>query len=333
MRGLDIGTATIIEAREISPGQVSFTEFKDAFFRIKPPTSIAAKMIEKGLVNQKYFKDSDGSFVVVGQDAVERAIERRMSASRPMYRGVISPKEQDARRILKFIFQQLLGPPIESNEKLVYCVPAQPVDQDTEEFNTGYHEDAMGNDLKDLGYDASSINEAEAVCYSELEDSDYTGLVGDWGAGMSNWCLMSSGDAVLRWSSARSGDWLDRMTAASTGEADSVVQVEKEHGDFTVGQENSNRILSALAAYYVRLIDYSFKWTEHRLNTAKDLPKISKPIPLVIAGGTSQAKGFLEQVQKSLNNINLPFKISEVRYAKDRLRCISRGCLISASLR
>ena len=32
-------------------------------------------MMEKGLQNLSYFKDTDGSYVVVGQDAIEKAIE------------------------------------------------------------------------------------------------------------------------------------------------------------------------------------------------------------------------------------------------------------------
>ena len=53
--GLDVGTSFIITAREDSGG-TKYQEFRDAFLRLKAPTPIAAKMMEKGLSGQKYFK-------------------------------------------------------------------------------------------------------------------------------------------------------------------------------------------------------------------------------------------------------------------------------------
>ena len=47
-------------------------------------------------------------------------------------------------------------------------------DQSDEDFNTGYHEDVLRKDLSELGWDAKALNEAEAICYSELEDNEYT---------------------------------------------------------------------------------------------------------------------------------------------------------------
>ena len=58
----------------------------------------------------------------------------------------------------------------EPNEKLVFCIPAQPVDQEDEDFDVGYHEDVVKTILAECGYDARAINEAEALCYAELEN-------------------------------------------------------------------------------------------------------------------------------------------------------------------
>jgi len=119
-RGLDIGTSFIIGTREYQPAQteegqpaegskVRYTEFRDAFLKLKPSSPIAKKMMEKGLKGQQYFEDVDGSYIVVGQDAIERSIERNQSANRPLVRGVIAPKEKQARRILRHIFKEVLG--------------------------------------------------------------------------------------------------------------------------------------------------------------------------------------------------------------------------------
>jgi MreB/Mbl protein. len=332
MRGLDVGTSFLISAKEGKGDTVIFSEIRDAFFRLTPTSPISASMIQKGLAGKKHFKDTDGSYVVVGQDAIEKAVERHLSALRPMHRGIISPKEKDARRILKYIMSEVLGPPTEKGEKLVYCVPAQPIDEASDDFDVGYHEDALNMDLRSLGYEPSSINEAEAICYSELANDDYTGVALSFGAGLVNIAVMSSGEAVLKFSLNKSGDYVDRMAATSTGTPDSVVQIEKENGDFTVGQEVPDSIvLSAVSSYYVRLIDYAVKNLAARLN-GPDLPKFTKPIPIVIAGGTSKAKGFIEQFNKALAANKLSIPVSEVRSATDPLRAVARGCLIAGSV-
>lgn len=329
--GLDIGTSFIIKGEEKEEGVV-YTEFRDAFFRIKPATPIAAKMLEKGLANLSYFKDIDGSFVIVGADAISKAVERNSSAQRPLFRGVISPREPDARRVLKFIFKELVGSPTTNGETLVYSIPAEPVDQSDEEFNTGFHEDCLKKDLAELGWNAKPLNEAEAICYSELENEDYTGIAMSFGAGMVNICVMSSGEPVIKFSITKSGDWIDRMAAQSSGQTDSVVQVEKENGVFTVGQENENPILSAVSAYYIRLIDYVIKHLSVHLTASGALPKFTDPISVVISGGTSRAEGFVDAFRIRLSQSDFPIKIKEVRHASDPLRAVARGCLIASSL-
>lgn len=699
-KGLDVGTSFLITADETANG-IQYKEFRDAFFRIKPPTIFAGKMLEKGLSGLSYFKDTDGSFVLVGQDAINKAIERNQSVSRPLFRGVISPREPDARRVLKFILSELVGKPSVPGEVLIYSVPAEPVDQSDEDFNTGYHEDCLRQDLGELGWNAQPLNEAEAIAYSELADEDYTGMTlsclvpgtkiytnkgivniedvkegdqvithkGRWrpinkvitknfsgectkiqisgysnntedykfvdnhellvqrnnewnwigcnelvekdivgepilqmdkiesdptiticehttssllytkthipvtadvqrligyflgdgsinehenalqfdfakhetnniqdvkeilaknfhknsaetikdkncvrlkcyskglvnwfknhcytqdkkkqypwsisriktggcanllaglvrsdgytsetnivfentnsslcllakqlfarlniaaslsyreprlggiinnrqiigkqqswsvstgakfsylslkdfidnvscetsifaakiwidnnfacgkiqkiekenykgivydlqveedhsfsgpnltihncGAGMVNICVMSSGDPVIKIATTKSGDFIDRMAAQSTGQTDSVVQVEKENGHFIVGQEASTPILNAVSSYYVRLIDYTVKQLVHALVNHPNLPKFTHPITIVVSGGTSRAGGFVDAFRSRLLDEKLPFEVKEVRHATDPLRAVARGCMIASSL-
>ena len=329
--GLDVGTSFLITAKEKEDG-ISYVEFRDAFFRIKPATVIAGKMLEKGLKGLSYFKDIDGSFVVVGQDAIDKAIERNSTALRPLSRGVINPKEKEARRVLKFILSQLVGKPDTPGETLVYSVPAEPMDQEEDNFDTGFHEDMLKKDLGELGWSAQPLNEAEAICYSELENEDYTGICLSFGAGMVNICVMSSGEPVLRFSTTKSGDWIDRMAAVSTAQPDTVVQVEKENGQFNVGENTGNPILDAVSSYYLRLIDYTVKCLAVRLAGATDLPKFTDPICVVVSGGTSRATGFVEAFEKRLGQGDFPLQVKEVRPASDQLRAVARGCMLAASM-
>jgi hypothetical protein len=331
-KGLDVGTSFIVLAEEGSKGKVTYTDFRDAFYVIKPTTPIATKMIEKGLAGKTFVKDEDGSFIILGKDAIEKAVERNDSAKRPMHKGVISSKEKDARRILTYILKEVSGTPAEAGEKLVFCIPAQPVDQDDDDFDVGYHEDVIVKLLTEVGYSTRSINEAEALCYSELENDDYTGIALSWGAGMVNVCVMLNGEPIVTFSTTKSGDWVDRMAAVATGEADSIVQAEKEQGDFTVGEPNENQVLAAVASYYDRLIDYTTKQLTSAIDGHKSIPKFKDPLQVVVAGGTSKAKGFVDLFAKKLTENGFPLPVKNVRHAADPLHAVARGCLIAAQI-
>jgi hypothetical protein len=331
-KGLDVGTSFIVLSQYGNKNNILYKDFRDAFYIIKPSTPVANKMIEKGLKDKIFIKDTDGSFIILGKDAIEKAVERNETARRPMYRGVVSVKEKDAKRILAYILKEVVGQATEPNEKLVFCVPAQPVDQEDDDFDVGYHEDIVKSILADVGYDAKSINEAEALCYAELEDTDYTGIGISCGAGMTNVCVMLNGEPTVVFSTTKSGDWVDRMSAVATGEPDSVVQVEKEAGGFKVGEPNENPVLAAVSAYYERLIEYTAKQLCSALTNHKLLPKFKHPIKIVVAGGTSQASGYIENLTIKLNESNFPLQIQEIKHAQDPLHSVAKGCLIAASI-
>ncbi len=330
-KGLDVGTSYIVLSENSEAG-VQYKEFRDAFYVIKPTTPVATKMIEKGLAGKTFIKDADGSFILLGKDAIEKAIERNDLAKRPMYRGVVSAKDKDAKRVLAFILKEVVGQPSEVSEKLVFCVPAQPVDQEDEDFDVGYHEDVVKTVLGEVGYDARAIKEAEALCYAELENDDYTGIGVSCGAGMTNVCIMLNGEPVVHFSTTKSGDWIDRMSAVATGENDTLVQAEKENGEFVIGQPNSNPILEAVSSYYTRLIDYTTKNIVLAIKNSKALPKFKDPIKIVIAGGTSRANGYIDNFKELLVQNGFPLEVKEVVHAKEPLLAVSKGCLIASNI-
>jgi hypothetical protein len=331
MIGLDVGTSFIVKAQEASGG-IEYTEFRDAFYIIKPTTPVATKMIEKGLAGKVFIKDSDGSFILLGKDAIEKAIERNDNAKRPMKKGVVSASEKDSRKILSFILKEVVGQSQQAGAKLVYCVPAQPVDVEDDDFDIGYHEDVISSVLKECGYAPKAINEAEAICYAELEADNYTGVAVSAGSGMQNICVMLNGEVVVKFSTTKSGDYIDRMVALATGEKDTVVQAEKEQGSYLIGQPNDNQILEAVCSYYERLIDYTTKNLSEALNQSKSLPKFKEPLTVVVAGGTSLAKGYVETFEKKLVENNFPLPIKVVKHASDPLHSVAKGCLIASQV-
>ena len=64
----------------------------------------------------------------------------------------------------------------------------------------------------------------------------------------------------------------------------------------------------------------------------KLLPKFKNPLPVVIAGGTSRPKGFVDLFKKKLDENGFPLPVKEVRHANDPLHAVARGCLIAAKV-
>jgi hypothetical protein len=143
---------------------------------------------------------------------------------------------------------------------------------------------------------------------------------------------MLNGEPTVVFSTTKSGDWIDRMSAVATGETDSVVQAEKEGGKFKIGEPNDNPVLAAVSAYYERLIDYTTKQLSSALTGHKSLPKFKDPLKIVIAGGTSQAQGYIELFTQKLAENNFPLVVKEIVHATDPLHAVSKGCLIAAKV-
>ena len=173
-KGLDIGTNMLVASMLDDKGNPLFKMQRDAFYRIVPKTDVNRNSIKLSLGKRgaNYIVDEDGSFIVVGEDALEIAIERNDRAQRPMMKGVISPKEKASLPMLKLLIETLIGKG-EPGDKCVYSVPAKPIDS---VFDIMYHSEMMGLYLRQMGYDASPINEAFAIALSELLDEGLTGV-------------------------------------------------------------------------------------------------------------------------------------------------------------
>ncbi len=60
------------------------------------------------------------------------------------------------------------------------------------------------------------------------------------------------------------------------------------------------------------------------------MPKLDKPLPVVLGGGTALPKGFAERFAKALDAQKLPIALADVRMAKDPLTATARGALLAA---
>lgn len=329
--GLDVGTSFLVSGRFGTDGSIHFQKYRDCFLELIPKSSMNRKFIKKGLEDRKApFIEKGDNFYVLGEDAFLMSNERHVEARRPMQRGVLSPQEKEAFPILKELISRLVGEPREKNERLVFSVPAKPIDAD---FDQQFHQEMIRTFIESLGYDAQPMNEAESLAYSELLEEGLTGIAISAGAGMMNVAVLSSGDPVLTFSTSRSGDWVDKQAAIATNLTASIVQQEKESPDLDLmNPAPGNQIQQAISIYYGNLLVYTLEQIAYDLSRSAALPKFKDPVPLVVGGGTSMPRGFIPLFEKALAAVDMPVEISEVRHAADPLMSVCNGLVLAASM-
>jgi len=98
-------------------------------------------------------------------------------------------------------------------------------------------------------------------------------------------------------------------------------------------KESGSNLENALMMYYEELIRTLLNKLSDILASVEKLPKLSKSIPIVLAGGTCLPNGFKAKFEQLLKEVHMPIGISSVRLANDPLRTTTMGALISASVR
>jgi hypothetical protein len=327
--GLDIGTNMLVAATFDGDGNPVFKMQRDAFYRIVPKSEVNRNSIRRALENRKFnfIEDKEGSFIVVGEEALETAIERNDIAKRPLRRGVISPKEKDSLPMLKILIENIVGK-AEKGTPLVYSVPAKPIDGD---FDIVYHTEMMGLYLGQMGYVSQPINEAFAIALSELLEEGLTGICLSFGAGMVNCAVIHQGDSLVEFSMTKGGDYIDQAVGNALDISPSLVQLEKESGVNLF--EPKSKIMEAVAVYYNTVIKYALENITFELNNRKkDLPIFREKVIMVVSGGLTLAEGFEEKVSSVLNTINFPINVNEVRRAASPMTAVANGCLLASQL-
>lgn len=329
-KGLDIGTNMLVAGMLDEEGVPVFKMERDAFYTIMPKSEVNRNSIRMSLEKRgsNFIIDENAdSFIVVGEDALEIAIERNDEAKRPLRRGIVSPKEKSSLPMLKLIIKTLVGEG-EAGDKLIYSVPAKPIDA---VFNIVYHTEIMNKYLTEMGYDAQPINESFAIALSELLDEGLTGICLSYGAGMTNISVVHEGDPLVEFSVTRAGDFIDQSVGEALDVSPSLVQLEKEAGvDLDAP---STQIIEAVSVYYSSVINYTLRNIVYELEVRKkELPLFREPVPIIVSGGLTLAKGFVKRMEESLKIINFPLKIREIRRAENPMTSVAHGCLLAAHL-
>jgi hypothetical protein len=324
--GADIGTMTVISAvmKDNNNDETTYKVQRDAFFDIEN-TMMSKAMLNK--LESNYIESEDKKLLyVIGDKALEMANFFNREIRRPLSQGVVSTREKEALSMIKLIIHGVLGDPIEENEACHFSVPAAPIDAN---YNIVYHQNILKSFITSFGYKAIPINEAAAVGLSELENEDFSGLALSFGAGMVNISFLMFGitQPEQQFSIARSGDWIDSNSAIACGLKSSKMTAIKESGVDLLNPKTREE--TAIRIYYENLIQYTCDALEKKTNSSMTI-NFENPISVIVSGGTSKAINFEKLFEQELKTKTFPFKIKEVRKAKDQLKAVARGCLLSS---
>ena len=324
-KGLDIGTMFIVGAQQISD-HVRFTSVRDAFFTLEYTDLVGEMMIKTGADHVRRGDD----IVIIGDKSIEFANMFRAELRRPLQDGVISPKERNAFGIIELILERAVGNASVPGETCYYSIPAAAIDK--EESNLVFHEGMFGKFVENLGYTPKSLNEAEAIAYSELSnpEDNLTGLALSFGAGMVNACFIYLGVPYLRFAVARGGDWIDKKSAAASNSKVAKITQIKESGNIDISATDGWE-QNAIAMHYATLIKYVVLNLHNKLGE-ESLPEQKDSIKVVISGGTSKIRGFRQMFEGEFGKLQWPFTVSSFVMAKDPMTAVANGCLTAALL-
>jgi hypothetical protein len=324
-KGLDVGTANLLSALQRKDGKVIVKRERNMFLEVPANVQRNRAMLTRLSVPYVSYRDR---LYVLGDSSFSLANMFGSEVRRPMLDGFLSPKEQDAIPMLRFIVERLLGPRTIENEPVHFSVPAPSIDR---ENDTIYHQGVIESLLRKLGYEPHPINEGHAVVYAELAEQDFTGIGISCGGGMFNVCVAYRTIPALTFSVSRGGDWIDDHVAKVMGMSRTRACDIKEAEGVNLA-EPRNREEEAVVLYYRSLIEYVLKNLAQRFSLAQDVPSFTDPVEIVVAGGTSLVGGFVDVFAQELKKVDFPLKVSRVRRANDALTSVVRGCLIAAAL-
>ena len=103
-----------------------------------------------------------------------------------------------------------------------------------------YHKQILNGVFQEIGYkNINVMTEGLAVVYSELAETQYTGIGMSFGAGMCNIVYSFMGMPVFAFSLSRGGDWIDEHAAKHTDETNNVITAIKEKAGFNIQGTNT----------------------------------------------------------------------------------------------
>lgn len=322
-KGLDVGTANLVAATQNPDGSITVKLERNAFLDVNADVYSKAMLTK---LKVPYVMRGD-RLIVIGQASFELANVFGRETRRPMKDGLISPNEVDGLPMIRLIIEKILGEPAQPGENCYFSVPAPSIDRDN---NIIYHQGLFEGMLRSMGYNAKAINEGHAVVFSELSESDFSGIGLSFGGGMVNICVCYKTIPALSFSVGRSGDWIDRNVAEALGVPRSRATFLKERGVDLMNPKGREE--EAISIFYRNLIQYVLSNIKARFENTSNMPQFNEAVPIVCSGGTALPKNFISVFQEEFKKMQFPIPVSTISLANEPLNSVAKGCLVAAAL-
>lgn len=345
--GFDFGTMNLVAARKDEQGNMQVSAERNCFLDTSTDWEDVLKANKSNYIKQE--ENGEERLFVVGKDALNLANlyagkdlsgDRQTALRRAMQDMVLNSKsDKKSVQMLKYMSQNLIGPPKKEGEVCVVSIPANPIDG---KFNNTFHSQMCQSFIRELGYEVHPIDEFLAVVFAnnptmeeEGEVVNMTGIGISWGAGGTNCGVAYKGQPTVNFAVPMGGDWIDKQVSSVTSLTTSEACIAKEKAfdvknpTLDLGAPNlEDEIHGAIYIYYQNLIttivkEFKKQFLENKIN-------FSSPIEIVISGGTSRAKGFDTLFEQVVKQNAWPFEIKGVRRAKEPLAATAVGALTAA---
>lgn len=327
---IDIGTCFLVSAKQDDNREVQLKSIRDAFIDMENDPQVK-NMLKMSKVD---FVESGDKLYVIGDSAVVMANIFKREARRPLSRGIISPGELEAEKILLILIENILGRCQGEQETCYYSVPAAPIEDI--DSDVVYHQAMFSKLIGSLGYKPVALNEAAAIVYSNCAKEQFSAIAISYGAGLVNICLMYRTMIGMAFSIKRAGDFIDESAARATGTTASRIMAIKERGinllDASEGDKKTFREREAIIIYYKSLVLYVLDCIKNEFLKRQSTIELPGAIPIILSGGTSMATNFKEFFETGFETVKktFPISISEIRLASDPLSAVAQGLLVAA---
>lgn len=328
--GFDCGTYTLVCCARDEKGEFSYNKEINAFIEIPLTDRFVFNMMKNSGVP---LLERPKIAYALGNAAIKMAYTMpQIELKRPMKDGCVNPKEKEAFELLKVMIHSLLEGSVKKDKDILYySIPANAINEETD---ANYHSQVLESIISayesDNGFKVKPlpINEGLALIYAELKDKNYTGLAMSFGSGMVNVCFAIYGVSVFQFSLVNSGDYLDKKAAKSCGESPNYINQEKLKVDLI--KPIDNLVHKAIQIQYKLLVEKVINDIKKSLLNSDKKARLDKPIDVIIAGGTSMAKGFDILFKQIITDAELPIQLGSIIHPEDALFTVSKGCLLSA---
>jgi hypothetical protein len=284
--------------------------------------------------NWEYVKDGK-TYYVIGEDSlnVVNLFPNGAKLRRPLASGVLNKDESKGLVVLSKIVEKTLGRAPTPDSVVCTCISSESADGSPDSL---MHKSRLISIFTNLGYQVKVIEEGEAVIASEEpvmeEDGKQIPLSGigiSFGAGRVN-CVMSyRGKKIIGMSASRSGDWIDKKVEEATGKPLTQITKKKETKLDLASKDEEDPILYGNIIYHREMFKYVLSKFIARFKEVQSDYE-GKKIEIVVAGGTSSPKGFLELMKEVVGEMDVPFVIKGIRHASDPRNAVVKGLLIHA---